>query len=163
MSKADSSNYLKVVVYEEKVKVKVDFRKSNFRELDRIYFCDATIDRLHPEFSLLDVVCATDGIHVGNLYYDEVIPGVFYYDEDEVIDGDMLVTLFCGNDRKDCDSVDLIIKYGYDGWNPQKVGTGIEVPYKEIKKIVYTVEEKLRNEEELEKWLMNKGSSPEED
>ena len=163
MSKADSSNYLKVVVYEEKVKVKVDFRKSNFRELDRIYFCDTTIDRLHPEFSLLDVVCATDGIHVGNLYYDEVIPGVFYYDGDEVIDGDMLVTLFCGNDRKDCDSVDLIIKYGYDGWNPQKVGTGIEVPYKEIKKIVYTVEEKLRNEEELEKWLMNKGSSPEED
>ena len=99
MSKADSSNYLKVVVYEEKVKVKVDFRKSNFRELDRIYFCDATIDRLHPEFSLLDVVCATDGIHVGDLWYDTVIP-CDDGDEDEVISDEVWVILFCKDNKK---------------------------------------------------------------
>ena len=60
-------------------------------------------------------------------------------------------------------TVDLIVRYGYEGWYPIiRGGGGVEVPYKEIKKIVYNVEEKLRNEEELEKWLKNRGSSPEE-
>jgi hypothetical protein len=123
--------------------------------------CRVIIDRLHPEFSLLNVACITDGIHVGDLWYDTVIPGIFYDDGDEVISDEVWVTLFCKDNKKT--KCDLIVRYGYEGWYPIiRGGGGIEVPYKEIKKIVYNVEEKLRNEEELEKWLKNRGSSPEE-
>ena len=169
MSKTNSNNncaYLNVIVHEEKFEnVKVDFKKLDFKKVENVkvdwsYMCRVIIDRLHPEFSLLDVVCATDGIHVGDLWYDTVIP-CDDGDEDEVISDEVWVILFCKDNKNK--TVDLIVRYGYEGWYPIiRGGGGIEVPYKEIKKIVYNVEEKLRNEEELEKWLKNKRSSPEE-